>query len=78
MNEQNENVLMILLSFSYDGCVPDKEVSPSKKPSRNSENISYDRIKVHLNRSIISNTIGKNIITKMILTKEMVRATVIL
>ena len=57
---------MVLLSFSYDGKEAEKEVSPGKKASRNSENLSYDKIKVHMNRSIISNTVGKTILNKMI------------
>ena len=57
---------MVLLSFSYDGMEAEKEISPGKKASRNSENLSYDKIKVHMNRSIISNTVGKKILNKMI------------
>jgi hypothetical protein len=51
---------MVLVSFSFDGATIEKESSPVKKGSRNSENMSFDKIKVHLNKSIISNTIGKD------------------
>ena len=59
-NAQNEIILMVLLSFKFDGATEETEQSPVKKPSRNSENMSFDKIKMHLNKSEISNTIGKN------------------
>ena len=49
---------MLLISLSYNNS-SDQEPSHLKNNSKKSINISYDKIKVHLNKSIISNTIGK-------------------
>ena len=56
-NNHGEMVLIILVSFSCDN-ISNREIMPVNKSSRNSNNISYNKIKMLINNSFSNKTKG--------------------